>query len=57
MAEIVNLNRYRKSLAKREREKEARANRAKHGRTGAERNKERDEAARPAEDLDEKKLD
>lgn len=57
MAEIVNLNRYRKSLAKREREKEARANRAKHGRTTAERNKERDEAARGAEDLDEKKLD
>jgi len=57
VGEIVNLNRYRKSLAKRKREKEAQVNRAKHGRTRSERSKERDETARRAEELDEKKLD
>lgn len=57
MGEIVNLNRYRKSLAKRESEMEARENRAKHGRTKAEREKDRSEAVRQTEELDDKQLD
>lgn len=36
MAEIVNLRRARKDKARRERDAEAAANRAAHGRTGAE---------------------
>ncbi|MBR0671065.1 DUF4169 family protein [Neoroseomonas soli] len=35
MAEIVNLNRARKALARKEAEAQAAANRAKHGRTKA----------------------
>lgn len=57
MGEIVNLNRYRKALAKQESAKEARDNRARHGRTKADRERERKETARQAEDLDDKKLD
>lgn len=47
MAEIVNLNRLRKARAKEEAEAQAAANRAKHGRTKAEKaNDARAEARR-----------
>jgi hypothetical protein len=46
MAEIVNLNRARKARAKAEAERQAAANRAKHGRTGAEKANDRREEAR-----------
>lgn len=53
MAEIINLNRARKARAKAEHEQQAAANRAKHGRTKAERLREKAEAARAAKLLDE----
>lgn len=48
MAEIVNLRRARKAKARQEREAEAAANRAQHGRSGAEKRTSRleDERAR-----------
>ncbi len=46
MAEIVNLNKLRKRRARADAEALAAANRAKHGRTGAERAREEIEAAR-----------
>jgi hypothetical protein len=46
MAEIVNLRRARKGKARREREAEAAANRAEHGRTGAEKRASRLEEER-----------
>ena len=49
MAEIVNLNRARKARARTEAAASAAANRAKHGRTAAERERdERSEARRRA---------
>ena len=57
MAEIVNLRRARKARARGEKEAQAAANRAKHGRPKAERR--RDEAATEMERrrLDGKRLD
>lgn len=46
MADIVNLRRARKDKARREREAQADANRALHGRTGAEKRAIRLEAER-----------
>lgn len=46
MAEIVNLKRARKGKARSEKQTKAAANRAKHGRTKAERALDRNEAAR-----------
>lgn len=46
MAEIVNLRRARKAKARSEREAEAAANRAAHGRSGAEKRTSRLEAER-----------
>ena len=46
MGEIVNLNRVRKARATAVAKTEAAANRAKHGRTGAEKLSDRAEAAR-----------
>jgi hypothetical protein len=46
MVDIVNLRRARKDKARREREAEAAANRAVHGRTGAEKRTSRLEEAR-----------
>jgi uncharacterized protein DUF4169 len=57
MAEIVNLNQYRKRRGKREAEKTAAENRARHGRSKAERRKERLEGDKAAKDLDNKRLD
>ena len=49
MGEVVNLNRTRKARARAEAERQAAANRAKHGRTGAEKaNDRRAEARRQA---------
>jgi hypothetical protein len=49
MAEIVNLNKARKARAKEEAAAKAAANRAKHGRTGADKAKDaRAEARRKA---------
>ena len=46
MAEIVNLNKARKARAKAEAEAQAAANRAKHGRTKADKAQDRAAAAR-----------
>ena len=46
MADIVNLRRARKDKARREREAEAAANRAAHGRSGAEKRTSRLEEER-----------
>jgi hypothetical protein len=52
MAEVINLNRVRKARAKADREAEASANRAKFGRTLADKRRDRDEARRAAEALE-----
>lgn len=57
MAEIVNLNRVKKAKARAEAEKTAAANRAKHGRTKAERAKDAAEEERRRALLDGAKLD
>jgi hypothetical protein len=57
MAEIVNLNKARKARAKAEAGKQAEANRAKFGRTRAERDREAAEQARRAALLDGAKRD
>ncbi len=57
MAEIVNLNRARKAKARVDAAKQAEANRAKFGRTRAEREAEAAEQARRAALLDGAKRD
>ena len=57
MAEIVNLRRARKDKERRARDAEADANRRRFGRTRAEKEHDRDEAARAARDIDGKKLE
>jgi hypothetical protein len=57
MADPVNLNHYRKQRNRREAEKAAAENRAHHGRSKAERAKERLDGAKAAKDLDDKRLD
>ncbi|UEM19463.1 DUF4169 family protein [Skermanella mucosa] len=57
MGDVVNLNRFRKAREKSEREAQAAANRAKHGRTREQRAREKDEAVRRAKDLEGKKID
>lgn len=52
MAEIVNLGKVRKSHARRDREAEANANRAKFGQTKAERGLKQREAERLRKTLD-----
>jgi len=52
MAEIINLRRARKTAARGDKEAEAAANRLAHGRTRAEREASRAEAARAARLLD-----
>jgi hypothetical protein len=52
MAEIVNLNRVKKAKARAEAEKTAAANRARHGRTKAERAKDTAEEKRRSTLLD-----
>lgn len=57
MAEIVNLNRYRKKRDKEATQKEAAENRVRYGRSKSERRKDRHETAKTAQDLDDKRLD
>jgi hypothetical protein len=57
MADLVNLNRYRKQRDRHDAEKSAAENRARHGRSKAERKKERHDGDKTAKDLDDKRLD
>ncbi|PWC58525.1 hypothetical protein TSH7_23725 [Azospirillum sp. TSH7] len=57
MGDVVNLNRFRKTRDKAERAKEADANRARFGRTKAEKERDRKEAERRTQTLDGHKLD
>jgi hypothetical protein len=57
MADIVNLRRFRKQRRRGEAEKEAAANRARHGATKAEREKLRREGDKAAKELDDKRLE
>jgi len=57
MAEILNLNRARKAKAKQDDKVQAAANRARHGRSKAEREAERKEAERIRREIDGSKLD
>ena len=57
MADIVNLNQYRKRRARREVEIAAGENRVRHGRSKVDRQKERRENEKVAKDLDDKRLD
>ena len=56
MAEVVNLRLARKANARAEADKTAAANRAKHGRTKADKARSKAEAERAARDLEGKKL-
>lgn len=57
MGEIVNLRRVKRQRARAEAAAEAAENRARHGRTGAQKAAERDSAARARASLDAKRLD
>jgi hypothetical protein len=57
MADIVNLNQYRKRRDRRDGEKAAAENRVRHGRSKAERQKDRRENDKAAKDIDDKRLD
>jgi hypothetical protein len=57
MADIVNLNRFRKDRKRDEEKQQAAVNRADHGRTKAEREREDAERQRRDELLDGRKLD
>lgn len=57
MAEIVNLKAVKKAKARAEKDRSAEANRAKFGRTRAERLRDEAEKARTARTLDSAKLD
>jgi ribosomal protein S2 len=57
MAEIVNLNKVRKSKARLEAGRTAETNRILHGRTKAEKTADRREAEKAAKELDGKKVD
>jgi hypothetical protein len=57
MAEIVNLNRFRKAQKREEAERQAGANRVKFGRTKAEKDNDKRTADRRQNDMDGKKLE
>lgn len=57
MAEVVNLRQFRKQQRRREAEKAAETNRARHGSSKAEREKQRRESEKARRDLDGKRLD
>jgi hypothetical protein len=57
MADIVNLNQYRKRRDRREAVKAAAENRIRHGRPKIDRQKERRENEKAAKDIDDKRLD
>jgi hypothetical protein len=57
MAEVVNLNRFRKERRRQEAARIAEENRARFGRPKSERNKTEGEQAKADKDLDGKRLD
>ncbi len=57
MAEIVNLNRFRKTSARAQKARNAAENRVRFGRNKAERATDRAEARKSDQALDDKKLD
>ena len=57
MAEIVNLKRVRKDKAREQREREAEANRARFGRTKAQKAADKQAKGRAGRAVDDKKLD
>lgn len=57
MASVVNLNRFRKDKARAEKQQRAAENRALHGRSKAERQKDADAQRRLRDLLDGQKLD
>jgi len=57
MADLVNLNKYRKQRDRRDAQKAAAENRTRHGRSKAERKQERLESDKATKDLDNKRLD
>jgi Domain of unknown function (DUF4169) len=57
VASVVNLNRFRKDKARADKQQRAAENRALHGRSKAERQKEADAKRRMRELLDGRKLD
>jgi len=57
MAEIVNLNRWRKAKTRADKDQQAEANRVAFGRTKAEKQAARQQADRQRTDLDGKKLE
>ncbi|WP_207476804.1 DUF4169 family protein [Arenibaculum pallidiluteum] len=57
MGEVVNLNRFRKERARRDKETLAEQNRTRFGRTKEERRRDREESQKIGRDLDGKKLD
>lgn len=54
---VVNLNRFRKKKAREDKEKQAEINRIRHGRTGAEKERELAERQRAARTLDGKRIE
>ena len=57
MAEIVNLNKFRKKRERDDARRTAEENRASFGRTRAERTKSRADAEKAAKELDDKRID
>lgn len=57
MAEIINLNRWRKAKAKEEKAKQAETNRVAFGRTKAEKQESRKDADKQKAEMDGKKLE
>jgi hypothetical protein len=57
MADIVNLNQYRKRRDRQDAEKTAAENRVRHGRNKLERQKERRDSDKAIKDLDDKRID
>lgn len=57
MAEIVNLNRYRKAREKERAQAEAEENRVRHGRTKADKLRDGHEQGRDARSLDDARLE
>ncbi len=57
MGDVINLRQLRKQKARGEKDRKAEANRAKFGRTKAEKQQTKDAAARTTRALDQSKLD
>jgi len=56
VVEVINLNRFRKQRQRAESEAQAQENRIRHGRTGAEKARDRKEADQSVRLLDDKRL-